>query len=62
MLGRLIVLEPAQADLLERICAAHLISHEQLEQSGALFAPDTKTNSKKPKVKTKKKGEQPTGE
>jgi hypothetical protein len=61
-LGRLIALEPSQADLLERICAAHLISHEQLKQAGALLAPNTKTDSKKPKVKTRKKGEQPAGE
>jgi hypothetical protein len=62
VLGRLIALEPAQADLLKRICAAHLISHEQLEQAGALLAPDTKTDSKKPKVKIKKKEEQQAGE
>jgi hypothetical protein len=62
VLGRLIALEPAQADLLERICAAHLISHEELELAGALLAPDTRTDSKKPKVKTRKKGEQPAGE
>lgn len=62
VLGRLIALEPTQADLLERICAAHLISHEELELAGALLAPDTKTGSKKPKVKTKNKDEKPTGE
>jgi hypothetical protein len=62
VLGRLIAIEPAQADLLERICATHLISHEQLEQAGALLAPDTKTDSEKPKVKTKKKDEKPAGE
>ena len=62
VLGRLIALEPAQADLLDRICAAHLITQDELESAGALIAPDTKTGSKKPKVKTKKKGEQPAGE
>jgi hypothetical protein len=62
VLGRLIALEPAQADLLERICAAHLISHEELEETGALLVPDSKTGSKKPKVKTKKKDEKPAGE
>jgi hypothetical protein len=62
VLGRLIALELAQADLLERICAAHLISHEELERAGALVASDAKTDSKKPKVKTKKKDEKPAGE
>jgi hypothetical protein len=62
VLGRLIALEPAQADLLERICAARLIAHEELEQAGALLAPDTKTDSKNPKVKTKKKDEKLAGE
>jgi hypothetical protein len=62
VIGRLIALEPAQADLLERICAAHLVAQDELEQAGALLAPDTKTDSKKPKVKIKKKDEQPAGE
>jgi hypothetical protein len=58
VIGRLIALEPAQADLLERICAAHLVAQDELERAGALLTPD----SKKPKVKVKKKDEQPAGE
>jgi hypothetical protein len=36
VLGRLIALEPAQADLLERICAGSLISAEKLTNAGLL--------------------------
>jgi hypothetical protein len=47
VLGRLIALEPAQADLLERICAGPLQSAEELHAAGALTAPDVKTAPKK---------------
>jgi len=57
VLGRLIALEPAQADLLERICAGHLITQEELEAAGALAAPEAK-----PKVKETKKGKKSAGE
>lgn len=39
VLGRLVKLEPAQADLLERICAGPLIDAATLEAEGALAAP-----------------------
>jgi hypothetical protein len=53
VLGRLVALEPAQADLLQRICASHLITHDELEQAGALAVPDVKAGSPKSKVKSK---------
>ncbi|MEJ0076276.1 MAG: type ISP restriction/modification enzyme [Alphaproteobacteria bacterium] len=62
VLGRLIALEPAQANLLDRICAGHLITHEELEAAGALKQPEAKPFSSAPKVKTKKKDKQPAGE
>jgi hypothetical protein len=62
VLGRLVALEPAQADLLDRICAGHLITHEELEAAGALQQPDAKPFSSAPKVKTKKKDKQSAGE
>jgi len=40
VLGRLIALEPAQADLLNRICAGPLRSAEELRAAGALAAPE----------------------
>jgi hypothetical protein len=39
VLGRLVKLEPAQADLLARICASPLIDAATLEAAGALAAP-----------------------
>jgi hypothetical protein len=36
VLGRLVKLEPAQADLLERICAGPLLSVETLRAAGAI--------------------------
>jgi hypothetical protein len=39
VLGRLVALEPAQAELLERICAGPLLTAEALEAAGALSAP-----------------------
>jgi hypothetical protein len=51
VLGRLIVLEPAQADLLNRICEGPLRSAEELRTAGALATPETA--SAKPKTKSK---------
>lgn len=51
VLGRLIALEPAQADLLERICAGPLRSAEELSAAGALAIPEAA--STKPKAKSK---------
>lgn len=39
VLGRLIALEPAQADLLNRICAGPLLNIDTLREAGALAAP-----------------------
>ncbi len=39
VLGRLVALEPRQADLLERLCAGPLLTAQALEASGALAAP-----------------------
>jgi hypothetical protein len=39
VLGRLVALEPGQAELLERICAGPLLTAEALEAAGALVAP-----------------------
>jgi Type ISP C-terminal specificity domain/N-6 DNA Methylase len=47
VLGRLIALEPAQADLLDRICAGPLRSVEELRAAGALAAPETAAPSKR---------------
>jgi hypothetical protein len=51
VLGRLIALEPAQADLLNRICAGPLRSAEELAAAGALAMPEAA--SSKPKGKSK---------
>jgi hypothetical protein len=51
VLGRLIALEPAQADLLNRICAGPLRSAEELRAAGAFVIPET--TSAKPKAKSK---------
>jgi hypothetical protein len=40
VLGRLIALEPAQADLLNRICAGALQSAEELRAAGAFTVPE----------------------
>jgi hypothetical protein len=50
VLGRLIALEPAQADLLDRICAGPLRSAEELGTAGALAMPEAA--SAKPKSKS----------
>ena len=41
VLGRLIALEPRQADLLDRICASRLLSAEELRAAGALARPES---------------------
>jgi hypothetical protein len=49
VLGLLVELEPAQADLLEKVCSGPLISHDDLSAAGALDLPP------KAKQKAKKK-------
>jgi hypothetical protein len=51
VLGRLIALEPAQADLLNRICAGPLRSAEELRAAGALPKPEVAPA--KPNAKSK---------
>ncbi len=51
VLGRLIALEPKQADLLNRICAGPLRSAEELGEAGAFATPEAA--STKPKSKSK---------
>jgi Type ISP C-terminal specificity domain len=51
VLGRLISLEPAQADLLNRICAGPLRSVDELHEAGALTDNNQKSpTSKEPKI------------
>lgn len=52
VLGRLIALEPAQADLLNRICAGPLQSAEELRAAGALKTPESAASKVKGKGKT----------
>jgi hypothetical protein len=40
VLGRLVGLEPAQADLLKRICAGPMITADELKDAKALQVPD----------------------
>jgi hypothetical protein len=47
VLGRLIALEPAQADLLSRICAGPLRSAEELTAAGAFALPEATEASKR---------------
>jgi hypothetical protein len=47
VLGRLIALEPAQADLLNRICAGPLQSAEELAAAGAFAAPQAAASKSK---------------
>jgi hypothetical protein len=51
VLGRLIALEPKQADLLNRICAGPLRTAEELRAAGALAVPEVP--SAKSKIKSK---------
>lgn len=52
VLGRLVALEPAQADLLERICAAPLLTADDLARAGALDAPPTAAGPGKTRAPT----------
>lgn len=45
----LVELEPAQADLLERICAGSLFSNDALSSANALTSPHSPTKLKKPR-------------
>lgn len=47
VLGRLIALEPAQADLLNRICAGPLRSPEELTAAGAFALPEVTGDAKR---------------
>ena len=53
VLGRLIVLEPRQADLLEQICAGKLHKADELREAGALAHAEGETASGKGKKKSK---------
>jgi hypothetical protein len=52
VLGRLIALEPKQADLLERICAGRLRTAEELRDVGALVEVGEKPTPAKGKSKS----------
>jgi Type ISP C-terminal specificity domain len=52
VLGRLIALEPAQANLLSRICAGPLRSADELSAAGAFAAPDAASAKLKAKSKS----------
>jgi hypothetical protein len=53
VLGRLIMLEPAQADLLNRICAGPLRSAEELAAAGAFATPEAAPTTAKRKARAK---------
>jgi hypothetical protein len=53
VLGRLIALEPRQAELLERICAGELRKADELREAGALAHAEGETASGKGKKKSK---------
>jgi hypothetical protein len=53
VLGRLLALEPKQADLLDRICAGRLRSAEELRDAGALTHADEEPVAAKHKSKSK---------
>ena len=53
VLGRLIALEPRQADLLERICAGKLRKADELREAGALAHAEGEPASEKGKKKSK---------
>jgi hypothetical protein len=53
VLGRLIALEPKQADLLERICAGPLRKADELRDAGALTHDEQKPVKAKHKSKSK---------
>jgi hypothetical protein len=52
VLGRLIVLEPKQADLLNRICEGPLRSAEELRGAGAFATPEAASANLKAKSKS----------
>jgi hypothetical protein len=54
VLGRVIALEPAQADLLRRICDSRLLSADELRSAGALS--HNEQTAAKQKGKSKKQG------
>lgn len=56
VLGRLVALEPKQADLLERVCAGPTISGEDLT-AAMLAVPSTTPAPKKAKLRNQKQGE-----
>ena len=51
VLGRLIALEPAQADLLDRICSSPLRGADELRAAGAFAMPEVAAPSKQSKIK-----------
>ena len=53
VLGRLIALEPAQADLLNRICEGPLRDAEKLRAAGAFAMPEAPAASKRKGKSTK---------
>jgi hypothetical protein len=53
VLGRLIALEPQQADLLTRICDSPLLSADELRNAGAFTYSEDQAPSKKSKSKSK---------
>jgi hypothetical protein len=53
VLGRLITLEPKQADLLDRICASPLLSADELRKAGAFVHVEEKAPAPKHKSKSK---------
>ena len=53
VLGRLIELEPRQAELLERICAGKLRKADELREAGALTHAEGEATSQKAKKKSK---------
>jgi hypothetical protein len=56
VLGRLIALEPVQANLLNHICASPLRSADELRAAGALNMPDVATASKHKRGKSSAAG------
>jgi hypothetical protein len=56
VIGRLVGLEPSQADVLERVCADQTISADELRAAGALTVPTILT----PRTGTRGAPEQPS--
>lgn len=57
MLGRLIALEPAQADLLKRICDSPLLGTDELSSAGAFTIAPEKSAPLKDESKSKTESE-----